>query len=81
MVVDEGISVEAHFGTAGEITPRRFTWHGLPLPVEGVGRRWKEGSERCFAVLAAGGRPFELRLNEETLCWRVARAPERGLVA
>jgi len=70
----ETTAVEAYFSVAGEITPRRFTWHGSTLMIEGVGRRWREGSERCFTVLAAGGRPFELRLDGETLRWRVSRS-------
>jgi hypothetical protein len=70
--MSETTAVEVHFSIAGEITPRRFTWHGSTLVVEGVGRRWREGGERCFAVLAAGGCLFELRLNEETLCWCVS---------
>ena len=75
MIVDEETSVEAQFDVDGEITPRRFAWHGNMVPVEGVGRRWKEGDERCFMVMAMGGQPFELRLDERTLCWRIARAP------
>ena len=67
----EETAVEAHLGVTGEIFPRRFTWRGSELAVEGMGRRWREGRERCFAVMAAGGRPFELRLDENTLCWRV----------
>jgi hypothetical protein len=74
-VVDEATSVEARFDANGEITPRRFTWRGGMVPVEGVGRQWKEGDERCFMVMAVGGQPFELRLNERTLCWRVTRIP------
>lgn len=73
----EAAAVEVYFSMAGEIVPRRFTWRGSTLLVEGVGRRWREGSERCFAVLAAGGRPFELRLDEKTLRWRVSRASAR----
>ena len=75
MIVNEETSVEVQFDVAGEITPRRFAWRGSMVFVEGVGRRWKEGDERCFMVLAVGGRPFELRLDERTLRWRVARAP------
>lgn len=74
-------AVEAYFSATGEIAPRRFTWHGGTLLVEGVGRCWREGRERCFAVLAAGGRPFELRLDEESLRWRVSRALAPGPVA
>ena len=70
-VMGEAVAAEAYFSLAGEITPRRFTWRGGTLVIEGVGRRWREGNERCFAVLAAGGRPFDLRLDGETLCWRV----------
>jgi hypothetical protein len=80
MVVDEKTSVEARFDVDGEITPRRFAWRGSMVPVEGVGRQWKEGDERCFMVMAAGGKPFELRLDERTLRWRVARAPVPRLV-
>ena len=75
--MSEATAVEAHFSIAGKITPRRFTWHGSLLLVEGIGRCWNEKGERCFAVLAAGGRPFELRLDEETFRWRVSRAPMR----
>jgi hypothetical protein len=70
MAESEATAVEVHFSVTGEITPRRFTWHGSLLAVEGMGRHWHEGHERCFAVMAAGGRPFELRLDGETFCWR-----------
>lgn len=80
MIVDAETSVEAQFDVDGEITPRRFAWRGSMVSVEGVGRQWKEGDERCFMVMAVGGRPFELRLDERTLCWRVARAPAPRLV-
>lgn len=80
MIVNEETSVEARFDVDGEVIPRRFAWRGDMVPVEGVGRRWKEGDERCFMVMAVGGQPFELRLNERTLCWRVARAPAPRLV-
>lgn len=66
----ETTAVEVYFDATGEITPRRFAWRGAMLPVEGVGRRWREGHERCFAVMAAHGQPFELRLDEETFCWQ-----------
>jgi hypothetical protein len=79
-VVNEGIVVEAQFDVTGEITPRRFAWHGRMLSVEGVGRRWKEGDERCFMVMA-GGQPFELRLDERTLRWEIARASSTRLAA
>jgi hypothetical protein len=80
-VVSEETTVDAQFDVAGEITPRRFTWRGRALPVEGVGRRWEEGDERCFMVMAAGGQPFELRLDARTLRWRIARAPSLRLAA
>jgi hypothetical protein len=79
-VVNEETVVEAQFDITGEITPRRFAWHGRTLSVEGVGRRWKEGDERCFMVMA-GGQPFDLRLDERTLRWRIARAPSTWLAA
>jgi hypothetical protein len=69
------IAVEAHFDADGEITPRCFEWQGRPFAVEGVGRCWTEGGERCFNVMAMGGRLFELRLDEETLRWSIARGP------
>ena len=69
MSVGETVAVDAHFDVTGEIIPRRFVWRGSTLMIEGIGRRWREGSERRFAVLAAGGRSFELRLDEDTLCW------------
>jgi hypothetical protein len=71
----EPIAVEAHFDVEGQITPRRFEWHGTVLAVEGVGRRWTEEGQRCFNVMAMGGRLFELRLDEATLCWSMARGP------
>lgn len=79
-VVNEETVVEAEFDITGEITPRRFAWRGRTLPVEGVGRRWKEGDERCFMIMA-GGQPFELRLDERTLCWRISRVPSTRLAA
>jgi hypothetical protein len=75
IIVNEETSVEAQFDVDGEITPCRFAWRGSTVPVEGVGRRWKEGDERCFMVMAVGGQPFELRLDERTLRWRIARSP------
>ncbi|MDY7077495.1 MAG: hypothetical protein SXV54_11295 [Chloroflexota bacterium] len=80
MTIGETTEVEAHFDVSGKIVPRRFTWHGSTLVIEGVGRRWREEGVRCFAVLAAGGRPFELRLDEETLRWRVSRHSVPGSV-
>ena len=77
-VVGEETAVEAYFGPAGEIVPRGFTCRGCMLKVEGVGRCWQEGEERCFAILAAGERPFELRLDGQTLRWRVVHSPARG---
>jgi hypothetical protein len=74
-LVNEETSVEARFDVDGDITPRRFAWRGSMVAVEGVGRRWKEGDERCFMVMAVGGQPFELRLDERTLRWRVVRTP------
>jgi hypothetical protein len=71
----EPIAVEARFDVEGEISPRRFEWQGSLLVVEGVGRCWTEGGERCFNVVALGGRVFELRLDEETLRWSIARGP------
>jgi hypothetical protein len=71
----ELIAVEARFDVEGEITPRRFEWQGSLLAVEGVGRCWRECGERCFNVVAMGGRLFELRLDEETLRWSIAREP------
>ena len=79
-VVNEETVVEAQFDVAGEITPCRFTWRGRTLSVEGVGRRWAEGGERCFMVMASG-QPFELRLDERTLRWRIARVPFSRLAA
>lgn len=74
------VVVEARFSREGEITPRLFTWRGTTLVIEGVGRRWREGRERCFAVLA-GGRAFELRMDEGSLRWRITHAPIlRGIV-
>jgi hypothetical protein len=71
MSMGETVAVDAHFDVTGQVIPHRFVWRGGTLKIEGIGRRWREGSERCFAVLAAGGRPFELRLDEDTLRWRV----------
>lgn len=80
MAAGRTTAVEAHFGAEGEITPRRFEWQGRMLTVEGVGRRWTEGSERCFSVMALGGRLFELRLDRATLRWRIVRGPRPGMM-
>lgn len=76
----EPTTVVARFTAEGEITPQRFEWQGRLLPVQGVGRRWVEEGERCFNVMALGGRTFELRLDEERLRWSIARGPSPGLV-
>jgi len=81
MVAGEETVVEARFSMTGEISPRRFTWRDSTVPVEGVGRCWKEGGQRCFVVLAAGGRPFELRLDEKTLRWQVSSVSASRVIA
>lgn len=75
MMEKETTAVEVLFDAKGQITPRRFEWCGTMLAVEGVGRCWKEGSHRCFNVMAMGGHLFELQLDEETLRWSIARGP------
>jgi hypothetical protein len=47
-VMGEAVAVEACFSITDAIAPRRFTWQGSTLVVEGVGRRWREGNERCL---------------------------------
>jgi len=73
-------AVEAVFREDGRIEPRRFTWQGTWLDVEGLGRRWSDDDGRCFNVMAAGGRPFELRLDSGTLSWKVTRSTSRPRV-
>jgi len=75
MKARKATAVDAHFDADGTITPRSFSWHRGKLTVEGVGRRWEEGAERCFLVLATGQRPFELRFDSRTLRWHVTYAP------
>jgi hypothetical protein len=74
-------AVEARFDRAGVVSPRCFTWQGAQISVEGRGRTWEEGDERCFLVMAAGGRAFELRWNRSTLRWRVRRVSAPRAVA
>lgn len=74
-------AVEAVFGEDGRIEPRRFTWQGTWLDVEGVGRRWTEDAERCWNIMAAGGSVFELRLDLASLRWAVTRGPSGPRVA
>ncbi|MCP4538552.1 MAG: hypothetical protein GY832_15570 [Chloroflexi bacterium] len=81
MPAGEPVAVDAHFDVTGEIIPRRFVWHSSTLMIEGIGRRWREKNERCFAVLAAGGRTFELRMDQDTFRWRVTRLGASGPVA
>jgi len=76
----EPTAVQAAFSVEGEVTPRRFEWQGSSLVVEGVGRRWVEDGQRCFNVMAMGGRLFELRLDLETLRWTISRGPTPNLV-
>ena len=77
---EEPTAVEATFAADGAITPRRFEWQGSFLDIEGVGRRWTEADQRCFNVVAMGGRLFELRLDLETLRWSISRGPIPRLV-
>ena len=72
--------VEAVFGEDGSVELRRFTWEGIWLDVEGVGRRWEEDGVRCFNVMAAGARTFVLRLDPGPLRWTVTRGPSRPMV-
>ncbi|RLC80819.1 MAG: hypothetical protein DRI81_03855 [Chloroflexi bacterium] len=81
MAAGEETAVEAHFSPTGAISPRRFTWRGSTVAVEGIGRCWKEVGKRCFGVLAAGGRHFELRLDEKTLRWQVSSVLASRIVA
>lgn len=74
------VVVEARFSQEGEVTPQRFEWQGQMLRVQGIGRRWTEQRERCFNVMAMGGRAFELRLDEERLRWSLVRGPIPGMV-
>lgn len=73
-------AVEAVFAEDGGIEPRRFTWRGTWVEVEGVGRRWEDDGARCLNVMAVGGRAFELRLDRATLRWTVIRGPSRPMV-
>ena len=77
----EPTAVEAVFTEEGEISPRRFEWQGSSLVVEAVGRRWTEAGQRCFNVMAMGGRMFELRFDLKTLRWSIARGPIPRLAA
>jgi len=73
-------AVEALFEKGGQIEPRRFTWQETWLDVEGLGRRWIDGGERCFNVMAAGGRMFELRFDPASLRWSVTSGPSSAVV-
>lgn len=73
-------AVQAEFSVDGEIEPQQFEWRGVFVMIEGLGRCWTEADERCFNVVAMGGRLFELRLDLETMCWSVARGPQPGLM-
>lgn len=76
----EPTTVVARFTAQGEIVPQRFEWQGRLLSVQAVGRRWAEEGQRCFNVMALGGRTFELRLDEERLRWAITRGPTPGMV-
>ena len=71
----EDTAVQAVFSRNGRITPRRFEWQGSWLAVEGIGRRWTDGEQRCFNVQALGGRLFELRFDPLSGRWSVRRGP------
>jgi hypothetical protein len=78
---EKSTKVEVTFTPEGEVIPRRFQWQARSLTVEGVGRRWSEGGQRCFNVMAMGGRLFELRFNPATCRWTITRGPIPGLAA
>jgi len=80
VVRNELVVVEACFDTTGEVAPRRFEWQGKLHVVEGVGRRWTEGGETCFNVMATGGRLYQLRLDRATLRWAVSREASPRIV-
>jgi hypothetical protein len=56
-VMGEAVAVEAYFSMAGEITPRRFTWRGGTLVVEGGAPL--AGRERSL-LRCSGGRRTSL---------------------
>jgi hypothetical protein len=74
--VNEPTSVDARFDADGGVRLRRFTWEGGWLDVSDVGRQWQDAAGRHVLVMVGGRRTFELLLEQESLTWRVVRAPE-----
>jgi hypothetical protein len=68
--------VDAQFEADGSVRPRRFTWQGTRLDVSDVGRQWVDNAGRHVLVMVADQRTFELLLEQESLTWRVVRAPD-----
>ncbi|MBN2550895.1 MAG: hypothetical protein JXB15_17155 [Anaerolineales bacterium] len=61
-------------GSAGKITPLRFTWQGGVYPVTSTGRRWQDESGYHILVMAPGPVPggeqvYELLFALERACW------------
>lgn len=74
--VNEPTTVDAHFEADGKVRPHRFTWAQEWLDVTDVGRQWDEEDGHHVLVMVASRHTFELLLAQESLSWRVVRAPD-----
>lgn len=77
-LIDEPVPVEARLLPDGHWRPLAFQWRGRRHPITDIGRQWQDDAEgvswRCYMVRTAGGSAFELRHDETTGRWQLARA-------
>jgi PncC family amidohydrolase len=62
--------IDVRWTGAGEILPRQFTWNGQKIPVESVGRQWKDENGAHVLVMALGGQAFELTYTPQAV-WTI----------
>jgi hypothetical protein len=73
--------VETRVEADGASHPQAFSWQGRRWQVESLGRRWQEGGEDHYLVMAAGGQVFELTRSPNLGTWRLRPRSARGTMA
>jgi hypothetical protein len=76
--IDEPLLVQARFLFDEAVQPTAFIWRGRNYAVTDWGRQWQEEASgitwSCYLVRTANLETFELRLDQATGRWVLARA-------
>ena len=81
--IDAPVDVQVRILPDERLQPAAFIWQGHTLEIADWGREWDEGhggaTWRCYLVRTADSTTFELRHNQETKQWVLARAWRRSV--